>query len=110
MLDTIAAEGLLDHVNQVGKEIAAGIETLGHPLVTDVSGAGLMIGVGLAAPVSAAVSAAAREGGYLLNNATPDRLRVIPPLVLSDGQAREFLAALPAFLDAGGAAAEGTAS
>jgi acetylornithine/N-succinyldiaminopimelate aminotransferase len=110
VLDTIAAEGLLEHVRQVGKEITTGIEALGHPLVTDVSGTGLMIGVGLAAPVSAAVSAAARDGGYLVNNAVPDRLRVIPPLVLTEAQAREFLAALPAFLDAGRAAAEGTAT
>jgi acetylornithine aminotransferase len=106
VLDTIAAEGLLEHVRQVGKEIATGIEALGHPLVTDVGGVGLMIGVGLAAPVSAAVAAAAREGGYLLNNAVSDRLRIIPPLVLSEAQARELLAALPAFLDAGAAAAE----
>ena len=110
VLDTIAADGLLEHVRQVGKEIATGIEALGHPLVTDVSGAGLMIGVGLAAPVSAAVSTAARDGGFLLNNAVPDRLRIIPPLVLSEAHAREFLGALPAFLDAGAAAAEGTAS
>jgi acetylornithine/N-succinyldiaminopimelate aminotransferase len=110
VLDTIAADGLLEHVRQVGKEIATGIEALGHPLVTDVSGAGLMIGVGLAAPVSAAVSTAARDAGYLLNNAVPDRLRIIPPLVLSEAHAREFLGALPAFLDAGAAAADGTAS
>jgi acetylornithine/N-succinyldiaminopimelate aminotransferase len=110
VLDTIVGEGLLDHVRQVGKEITTGIEALGHPLVTDVSGAGLMIGVGLAARVSAAVSAAARDGGYLINNAVPDRIRIIPPLVLTDAQAREFLGALPAFLDAGRAAAEGTAT
>jgi acetylornithine/N-succinyldiaminopimelate aminotransferase len=105
VLDTIAAEGLLEHVRQVGKEIATGIDALEHPLVTEVTGAGLMIGVGLAAPVSAAVVAAARDGGYLVNNAVPDRIRLIPPLVLTEGQAREFLAALPAFLDAGRAAA-----
>ena len=108
VLDTVA--GLLEHVRQVGKEITAGIEALGHPLVTDVSGVGLMIGVGLTAPVSAAVSTAARDGGYLLNNATPDRLRIVPPLVLTAEQARELVGALPAFLDAGRAAAEGTAS
>jgi acetylornithine aminotransferase len=106
VLDTIAADGLLEHVRQVGKEIATGIAALGHPLVTDVTGAGLMIGVGLTAPVSTAVSAAAREAGYLINNAVPDRIRIIPPLVLSEAQARELLDALPAFLDAGSAAAE----
>jgi acetylornithine/N-succinyldiaminopimelate aminotransferase len=110
VLDTIAGQGLLEHVRQVGKEIATGVEALGHPLVTSVSGAGLMIGIGLAAPVSAAVSAAAREAGYLLNNAVPDRVRIIPPLVLTEAQAGEFLGALPAFLDVGAAAAEGAAS
>jgi 4-aminobutyrate aminotransferase len=105
VLDTITAEGLLEHVRQVGKEIATGIDALEHPLVTEVTGAGLMIGIGLAAPVSAAVVAAARDGGYLVNNAVPDRIRLIPPLVLTEAQAREFLAALPAFLDAGRAAA-----
>jgi acetylornithine/N-succinyldiaminopimelate aminotransferase len=107
VLDTIAGEGLLEHVRQVGKEIATGIEALGHPLVTDVSGAGLMIGVGLASPVSAVVSTAAREAGYLVNNAVPDRVRLIPPLVLTEVQAAEFLDALPAFLDVGTASAAG---
>lgn len=107
VLDTIAGEGLLEHVQRVGKEIATGIEALGHPLVTDVSGAGLMIGVGLASPVSAAVSVAAREAGYLVNNAVADRIRLIPPLVLTEAQATEFLGALPAFLDAGAASAAG---
>jgi acetylornithine aminotransferase len=110
VLDTIAGQGLLEHVQQVGKEIATGIEALGHPLVTEVTGAGLMIGVGLAVPVAAAVSTAAREGGYLLNNAVADRVRIIPPLVLTEAQAREFLGALPTFLDAGSAASEGTVS
>ena len=107
VLDTIAGEGLLEHVQRVGKEIATGIEALGHPLVTDVSGAGLMIGVGLASPVSAAVSVAARGAGYLVNNAVADRIRLIPPLVLTEAQAAEFLGALPAFLDAGAASAAG---
>ena len=39
-----AAAWLGKTVRQVGKEITTGIEALGHPLVTDVSGTGLMIG------------------------------------------------------------------
>jgi acetylornithine/N-succinyldiaminopimelate aminotransferase len=100
VLDTIATEGLLDHVAQVGKEIATGVEALGHPLVRGVDGAGLLIGVLLGEPVSAAVAAAARDAGFLVNNAVPDRLRLAPPLVLTEGQAKEFLDALPAILDA----------
>jgi acetylornithine aminotransferase len=100
VLRTIADEGLLEHVNLVGKEIATAVEALGHPLVREVSGAGLLIGIGLATPVSAAVAAAARDGGFLVNNAVPDRIRLVPPLVLTETQAGEFLAALPSFLDA----------
>jgi acetylornithine aminotransferase len=107
VLDTIVGEGLLEHVQQVGKVLTTGIEALGHPLVTDVSGAGLMIGVGLASPVSAAVSSAARDAGYLVNNAVPHRIRIIPPLVLTEAQATEFLDVLPGLLDAGAASAAG---
>jgi acetylornithine aminotransferase len=107
VLDTIVGEGLLEHVQQVGKVITTGIEALGHPLVTDVSGAGLMIGVGLASPVSAAVSSAARDAGYLVNNAVPNRIRLIPPLVLTEAQATEFLDVLPGLLDTGAASAAG---
>jgi acetylornithine/N-succinyldiaminopimelate aminotransferase len=100
VLQTIASEGLLEHVTLVGKGIAAGIEELRHPLVREVSGAGLLIGIGLAKPVSAAVATAAREGGFIVNNAVPDRIRLAPPLVITEKQAKEFLAALPTFLDA----------
>jgi len=101
VLRTIAEDGLLEHVTQVGKEIATSVEALGHPLVNGVSGAGLLIGIGLREPVSTAVAAAARAGGFLVNNAVPDRVRLVPPLVLSEAQAREFIAAFPKFLDAG---------
>jgi acetylornithine aminotransferase len=99
VLRTIESEGLLDQVNQVGKEITSGIESLDHPLLGSVSGAGLLIGVGLSAPASAVVAGAAREAGFLVNNAVPDRLRLAPPLILSTEQANDFLAALPAILD-----------
>jgi acetylornithine/N-succinyldiaminopimelate aminotransferase len=101
VLTTIAADGLLEHVNLVGKAIATGIEDLGDPLVGDVSGAGLHIGIGLTRPVSAGVAAAARDAGFLVNNATPERIRLAPPLVLTEAQAGEFLAALPGILGAG---------
>jgi acetylornithine/N-succinyldiaminopimelate aminotransferase len=71
-----------------------------HPLVTGVDGAGLLIGVVLGQPVSAAVAAAARDAGFLVNNAVPGRVRLAPPLTFTEGQAKEFLDAFPAILDA----------
>jgi acetylornithine aminotransferase len=107
VLATIESEGLLEQVALVGKTIANGIEELGHPLVTGVDGAGLIIGVLLGKPVSAAVAAAGRDGGYLFNNPVPERLRLLPPLTLTEAQAGEFLAALPTFLDIAGEAVDG---
>src|SRR5205823_10574495 len=42
VLNTIAADGLLDHTAALGKENASGIEQLHHPLVAGVPGVGLM--------------------------------------------------------------------
>lgn len=100
VLRTITDDGLLEHVTLVGKELAAGIEELGHPLVRGVSGAGLLVGIGLSEPVSAAVAGAAKDAGYLVNSAVPDRIRLAPPLVLTAEQARAFVGDLPAILDA----------
>ena len=102
VLDTIASDGLLEHVNLVGKTITTGVEALGHPLVRGVDGAGLLVGILLNEPVSAAVATAARDAGFLVNNAVPDRVRLAPPLVLTEAQAGEFLTALPAILDGAG--------
>jgi acetylornithine/N-succinyldiaminopimelate aminotransferase len=99
VLRTIAADGLLDHAARLGKEIAAEVTALRHPLVGSVSAAGLLIGIGLTSPVAAAVVTAARQAGFLVNAAVPDRVRLAPPLVLTETQAQEFTGALPAILD-----------
>jgi acetylornithine aminotransferase len=104
VLRTIESDGLVAHADRVGKEIAAGIDALGHPLVEQASGSGLLIGVGLTAPAAAAVVGAARDAGFLVNNAAADRLRLAPPLILSHQQVGEFLTALPGILDAAGGA------
>ncbi len=102
VLRTIAADGLLDHVARLGKEIATEVTALRHPLVGSVSAAGLLIGIGLRAPIAPGVATAAREAGFLVNAAVPDRVRLAPPLVLNEAQAHEFLDALPAILDQAG--------
>jgi acetylornithine/N-succinyldiaminopimelate aminotransferase len=99
MLDTIATEGLVDHAAAVGKEIVAGVERLGHPLVAGVRGAGLLIGIMLRNNVSGAVAAAAQNAGYLINPAQPDVIRLAPPLILDHTDAARFVADLPAALE-----------
>ncbi|HEX3789984.1 MAG TPA: acetylornithine transaminase [Pseudonocardiaceae bacterium] len=100
VLRTIAADRLVENAATIGKEIQQGVESLHHPLVTGVRGSGLLLGIMLARPVSGAVADAARDAGYLVNPIQPDVVRLAPPLVLDTDQAHQFIAALPAALDA----------
>lgn len=102
VLRTITRDNLNDHVAALGKDIAAGIEELGHPLVSGVRGAGLLIGITLRDAVAPAVAKAAERAGYLVNPVAPDTIRLAPPLILSHEQADGFLHALPTALDSAG--------
>ena len=100
VLKTVADEDLVSRADSVGKELAAGIEALNHPLVDHVRGAGLLLGIVLTADASAAVDAEAREAGFLVNPAKPNVIRLAPPLILTVEQAQSFVDALPEILDA----------
>lgn len=98
VIDTIEADGLLEHVTVLGQKLRDGLAA--DPRVTRVDGEGLFIGVVLAGLDSGAVAAAALEAGFILNNATPERIRIVPPLVLTEDDAESLLAAWPSILDA----------
>lgn len=99
VLRTLETDGLLEHVESVGKRLSDGIAVLEHPLISDVRGAGLLIGIGLTHPVAPRVEARARAAGYLVNPAKPDVIRLAPPLVLTETQADNLILDLPAILD-----------
>ncbi|WP_100835324.1 acetylornithine transaminase [Kitasatospora fiedleri] len=98
VLDTIERQGLLEHAAKLGERLRTGIEAIGDPLVDHVRGKGLLLGIVLTAPVAGKVQAAAQEAGFLVNAATADAVRLVPPLVLTEEQADTFLAALPEIL------------
>lgn len=95
VLDTIEREGLLARVREVGGRLASGIAGTEHPLLRGVRGSGLWLGLALNEPVSAAVEAAARAAGFLVNAVQPDAIRLAPPLILSIAEADSFTRALP---------------
>ncbi|CAB4711924.1 MAG: acetylornithine transaminase [Actinobacteria bacterium] len=100
VIATIEGEELLEHVTVLGQKIRDGLAA--DPRVTEVRGEGLLIGLDLVSDSSAAVAAAALEAGFIVNNATPCRIRLAPPLVLTQDDAAAFLAAWPGILDAAG--------
>jgi acetylornithine aminotransferase len=97
IIGVIEDEDLLDHVTVLGHKLRDGLAA--DPRVTEVRGEGLLIGLDLSADASAEVAAAALRAGFIVNNPTPRRIRLAPPLVLTDDDASAFLAAWPAILD-----------
>jgi acetylornithine aminotransferase len=100
VLRTIEQEGLLDHVTKVGERLLDALRGVTHPLIAGVRGRGLWLAIVLTQPAAAAVEAAARTAGFLVNAVQPDAVRLAPPLILTADEADSFVAALPAILDA----------
>ncbi|MCX5556284.1 acetylornithine transaminase [Streptomyces sp. NBC_00038] len=100
VLDTIASEGLLENVKRTSEKLRDGIESLGHPLIDHVRGAGLLLGIVLTEPLAPQVQQAAQDAGLLVNAPAPDVVRLMPPLNLGDDEVDAFLQALPGVLHA----------
>jgi acetylornithine aminotransferase len=98
VLDTIEDENILGNVKAVGDVLASGIEATGHPLLKGVRGSGLWLAAVLTEDKAPAVYRAAQDKGFLVNAVQPDAVRLAPPLILTEAEAGEFTAALPAIL------------
>jgi acetylornithine/N-succinyldiaminopimelate aminotransferase len=101
VLHAIERDDLLANVQRVGTYITERVTALNHPAVAGVRGRGLLLAIELTGPFSAPVADAALAAGFIVNAPVPDAIRIAPPLVLTEAQADEFLAALPELLDAG---------
>lgn len=97
-LDTIDG-GLLDDVAARGDELRAGLERLQHelPIVREVRGRGLMLGLRLHHSAEPVQKALYREG-VIVNCTAGDVLRIVPPFVITAGQVQEALHRLRAVL------------
>ena len=104
VLDVIEGEGLQDNARQVGEHLMAGLADLAlrHPIIADVRGAGLFIGVELrrdgqpAAAETARLVNSLRARRILISATGPaaNVLKIRPPLVFSEENANQFLAAM----------------
>ena len=94
-LEVIEKEGLLANAARMGDAIRSGLarELEGVAGVKDIRGMGLMIGVELDRPCGEIVKRALADG--LVSNVTADKvIRILPPLVLKEAEARELVAIL----------------
>ncbi len=91
-IETIEQDGLMANAERVGALIRQliGEALAGHKGVTDIRGHGLMIGIELDRPCGELVGKALAAG--LLINVTSDKvIRLLPPLIFSENDARELV-------------------
>ena len=90
VLGEIERAGLVENAARRGAELRERVLGLGSPLVAGVRGKGLLVGVALTEPASAAVSAAALDEGLIVNAANDATIRIAPPLTIGDAELDEF--------------------
>jgi acetylornithine aminotransferase len=100
VLDVVTEEQLVERSASLGERLAASISELGHDGVKEVRGRGLLRAVGLTSPVAKDVERLAREAGFLVNAIGDDTIRLVPPLILTEGELDSFVVALPGLLSA----------
>jgi len=89
VLTYIEEAGLVDNARLRGEQLRAGLAALPH--VTEVRGAGLLLGVVLDTPHANELSNACFEAGLIVNAANDHTIRLAPPLIVGDAEIAEFL-------------------
>ncbi len=98
VLAEIERAGLVENAARRGRQLRDGIA--GLPLVAELRGEGLLIGVGLSAEVAPDVVSTALELGLIVNAPNPSTIRLAPPLIIGDAQVEMFLALFAKALEA----------
>jgi acetylornithine aminotransferase len=90
VIASIEKEKILNHVDEVGEFLLAELALI--PGVTEVRGAGLLIGLTLEKPVAKAVTKKCQVLGALINAPGESTIRIAPALNVSMKQAQKFVA------------------
>jgi acetylornithine aminotransferase len=90
VLTFIEEAGILENVALRGQQIRDAVAAMGSPLVSELRGRGLLIGVGLTEPRAQAVATAALERGLIVNAANDSSVRIAPPLIIGEAEVAEF--------------------
>ena len=94
VIETIRSHALLDRVQQFGSAWSRELAAVDG--VDQVRGRGLLLGVGLEGglPPAAELAAALATCGFITNAPRPDTIRLAPPFILPDDDARAFTTTL----------------
>lgn len=90
VLAEIERADLLANAKEQGRRIVSQLIELRSPLIDDIRGAGLLIGVGLTQPIAHRVAEAALHEGLIVNAANDSTIRLAPPLNVTAFEVDEF--------------------
>jgi acetylornithine/N-succinyldiaminopimelate aminotransferase len=91
VLAQIEEDNLVANAAQRGAELRLALARLDSPLITELRGRGLLIGIGLAEPVAARIVELALEHGLIVNATNESTIRLAPPLIIGDDEITEFI-------------------
>ena len=102
VLEVIEDDGLLDNALKQGEAIQNALSARfeDNPVVSDVRGRGLLIGVELHGPLAKEVVLSLMSAGMLATEASPNVVRLSPPLTLSTAEAQEGVEKVSAAVEA----------
>lgn len=103
VLDIMARERLAERAAVQGARLLAGLQqALGaHPHVTAIRGQGLMVGIELDRPCKELVGRALSEQQLLITVTRDTVIRLLPPLICTDGQIEDIVLRLARLLSTG---------
>lgn len=96
VIDTIDEQDLRSAAVARGDQLADGLRA--HPGVRDVTGRGLLRAVVLTQDCAADVARVALDAGLIVNAPTADRIRLAPPLVLTEDETARAVSVLAGVL------------
>lgn len=90
VLSEIERSDLVGNAARRGEQLKAIIRAFDSPLIGDVRGHGLLIGIGLTDGEAHRLSDAALAQGLIINAPNESSIRLAPPLIVGDAELEEF--------------------
>lgn len=90
VLGEIERAGLIENAARRGEQLRELIGSIGSPLITEIRGEGLLIGLGLAKPLGHPLADEALKLGLIINAPNDSSIRIAPPLIVGDAEIAEF--------------------
>jgi acetylornithine aminotransferase len=105
VLGEIETAGLVENARLRGQQLRDLVARIDSPLLGDVRGRGLLLGIALTEPIAPTLVAAALAEGLIINAPNPETIRLAPPLIVGDAELAEFDRRFRAAIDRVSAAA-----